>query len=328
MTSQPLQKNSTSLKSLVESPAYANRFKQVLGERAPQFVSSLIQISGSGPLREADPHSVIAAGMIAAALDLPINPNLGFAYIIPYAGKASFQMGYKGFVQLAMRSGQLKRLNVIEVYEGQMENYDRLRGDLVYNEKNRKGDKVIGYAAYMELINGFQKAEFWSTDAVKEHATRFSQAYRKKKQDSPWFTDFDSMAKKTVLKSMLGHWSPLSVNLVSALTEDMGAHASPEAAIEFPDAPQLTDGDQKEPEKEAPPETETPKPKPTTPQAELADLFESSGGTFEDCKAFAAANYAAMKLDAVPGFADMKTQYCKILLEKADDIRQFVKEAK
>src|SRR5277367_4978158 len=114
---QALQKSVT-VASLVASPAYQNRFKEVLGAKAPQFVSSLVQLSQAWNLEKCQPNSVIAAAMIAAALDLPINPNLGFAYIIPYKDRASFQMGYKGFIQLGQRSGQYKHLNACEVFAG------------------------------------------------------------------------------------------------------------------------------------------------------------------------------------------------------------------
>lgn len=208
----------------------------MLGDRAPQFVTSLIQISQTWQLAKCEPNSIIAAGMTAAALDLPINPNLGFAYIVPYGDRATFQIGYKGFVQLAVRSGQYKRLNVVEVYDGELLKYDRVKGDVVIDETKRVKDaQVIGYVAYFELTNGAEHAEYWSKDTVEKHANRFSQAYKAKKLDSPWFTNFDAMGKKTVLKSLLSHWGPLSVQMQQAVIEDHGFRDNPDAQIAYPD---------------------------------------------------------------------------------------------
>lgn len=223
------------VKSLVESDAYKGRFKQVLGEKAPQFVSSLVQISQSWHLSKCEPNSVIAAAMTAAALDLPIDRNLGFAHIVPYGDKAQFQMGYKGFTQLGMRSGQYKLLNVTEVYEGELTKFDRVRAEVIIEQENKKSDKVIGYVAFMQLLNGFEHSEYWTLEMVRRHAEQFSQAYKKKKMDSPWYTAFDAMAKKTVLKTLLSHWGPMSIQMNKALVEDQSVHTDIDTEVTYPD---------------------------------------------------------------------------------------------
>jgi recombination protein RecT len=227
-----------SVKTLVESEAYKRKFAEVLGKNAPSFVSSIVQLGQSWQLQDCQPHTVVGAAMIAASLGLPIHPSLGFAWIIPYKDIATFQIGYKGFVQLANRSGQYKRLNVTEVYDGELLKYDRVKGDCILDETKRKKDaKVIGYVAYFELINGHEHALYWPLKQVEEHAARFSQAYRSKKKDSPWFTDFDAMAKKTVLKSLLTHWGPLSTEMQAATVRDQ-SYETDSGEIIYPDNPE------------------------------------------------------------------------------------------
>ena len=165
--------------SICNSPAILNRFKDIMGKRTPQFISSLISITNDSPqLKKADPNTVISAAMIAATLDLPINKNLGFAWIVPYKGKAQFQIGYKGLIQLAQRSGQFKRLNDAVIPSGAMVSFDPITGD--YEVDFSKGDTSKdpdGYLVYMELINGFVKTVYWTREKVHTHAKRFSQAY-------------------------------------------------------------------------------------------------------------------------------------------------------
>ena len=326
--SEQLQKTGITLKSLVESPAYANRFKQVLGERAPQFVSSLIQISGNGKLRECDPHSVIAAGMIAAALDLPINPNLGCAYVIPYDGrdglKASFQMGYKGFVQLANRSGMYRRLNVANVHEGELLKYDRVKADVVIDESQRKSEKVVGYVAYFELSNGCEHAEYWTLDMVEKHAARFSFAFRQKKKDSPWFTDFDAMARKTVLKSLLSHWGPLSIQMQQAVTRDMTTQASPDAEIEFPDTPKLTDA---APVDEVPADAKpVTQAREFTPQEKVSEALSSNMVAFDVFQKYIAGEYPTMQAASWGCTNDIKKADAVVLLRAMPNIIKAIKE--
>lgn len=207
---------------LFKSGSIEKRFQQVLGEKANGFVASVLQaINDSKMLAEADSQSVYNAAMTAAVLDLPINPNLGFAYIIPYRNKggtvAQFQMGYKGFIQLCQRSGQFKTISATEIYEGQVVEENPLTG-FEFNFNTKQSDTVIGYASYFALINGFEKTFYMTTEQVEAHAKEYSQAYRK--GYGPWKDDFDSMAIKTVLKLLLSKYAPMSTEMQKAVMSD------------------------------------------------------------------------------------------------------------
>ena len=156
--------------------------------------------------------------MTAATLKLPINPNLGFAYIIPYGKEAQFQMGYKGYIQLAMRTGQYKTINAAVVYEGQIEDIDFVTGEIIRGKK--KSDKVVGYVAYFELINGFSKMVYMTHEEMLRHAMTYSQAYKydKKngKKSSVWSTNFEAMGLKTVLKQLISKYGIMSIDMQGA----------------------------------------------------------------------------------------------------------------
>lgn len=191
------------------------KFFEVLGKKANGFISSLVGLTNSTPaLKEADPKTMLTAAMTAATLDLPINPNLGFAYIVPYRNRgvqqAQFQMGFKGYIQLAMRTGQYKTMNVSEVYEGEIERIDTFTGDIVRGE--RQSDKVVGYVAYFRLVNGFEKYLYMTKEEVEAHGKKYSQAYRSGK-DCLWRSNFDAMAKKTVLKLLISQYGIMSIEM-------------------------------------------------------------------------------------------------------------------
>lgn len=211
------------LKSMVNDERTKNKFKEMLGNKAAGFLTSLINTTnGNAQLQQADPNSILKAGAIAATLDLPIDPNLGFAYIVPYNNKgkneAQFQMGYKGFVQLAIRTGQYKRINVTELYEGQFESYDPITDELKYNLDNRLSDEITHYVAYFQTINGFEKYNVMSKEEIENHAKKFSKTYSYK--GSSWQTNFNTMAKKTVLKLLLSKFGILSIEMQTAQKAD------------------------------------------------------------------------------------------------------------
>lgn len=220
------------LKSMINDERTKNKFKEMLGNKAAGFLTSLMNTTnGNAQLQQADPNSILKAGAIAATLDLPIDPNLGFAYIVPYKKKykdelgnwnekneAQFQMGYKGFVQLAIRTGQYKRINVAELYEGQFESYDPITDELKYNLENRLSDEITHYVAYFQTINGFEKYNIMSKEEVEQHGMKFSKTFKKEK--STWQTDFNAMAKKTVLKLLLSKFGILSIEMQTALKTD------------------------------------------------------------------------------------------------------------
>ena len=211
------------LKSMINDERTKNKFKEMLGNKAAGFLTSLMNTTnGNVQLQQADPNSILKAGAIAATLDLPIDPNLGFAYIVPYNNKgkneAQFQMGYKGFVQLAIRTGQYKRINVTELYEGQFESYDPITDELKYNLDNSLSDEITHYVAYFQTINGFEKYNVMSKEEIETHAKKFSKTYSYK--GSSWQTNFNTMAKKTVLKLLLSKFGILSIEMQTAQKAD------------------------------------------------------------------------------------------------------------
>jgi recombination protein RecT len=252
------QTQALTIKNLFGRDEVRNKFQEMLGKRAPSFITSVLQIVASNNLlAKADPHSVYHSAAVAATLDLPLNNNLGFAYIVPYNQKykddegnwkskqvAQFQMGYRGFIQLAQRTGMYRTLSAAPIYEGQLIEEDPLKG-FVFDFKKKTSDKIIGYASYFQLLNGFEKTLYSSVEEVRKHGKRFSQTF--KNDRGLWVDDFDSMALKTVIKANLSKWAPLSVDIQRAITVD-------QAVINNEDATDITyvDNDVKqiEPEEE------------------------------------------------------------------------------
>ncbi|MEC1257688.1 recombinase RecT [Bacillus subtilis] len=213
--SAPGQQQGTTMKGLLSSPAVMKRFEEVLGKRASQFTASILSLySSENTLQKADPMSVISSAMVAATLDLPVDKNLGYAWIVPYKGRAQFQLGYKGYIQLALRTGQYKSINCIPVHKGELQKWNPLTEEIDIDFEKRESESVIGYAAYFELLNGFRKTVYWTKAQVEKHKKKFS------KSDFGWGKDWDAMALKTVLKSMLSKWGILSVEMQKAVIED------------------------------------------------------------------------------------------------------------
>lgn len=203
------------VKNILANVNVQKRFQEILGKKAAGFMASLINVS-NGKLKGIEPYSVVSSAMIAATLDLPIDPNLGFTWIVPYKKKAQFQMGYKGFVQLGLRTGQYKNINAISIYKGQLKSWNPLTEKIELNFENKESNEVIGYAAYFSLVSGFEKYVYWSKEEVITHAKRFSKAFN----DGPWQTNFNRMAEKTVLKNTLSKWGILSIDMQLALQAD------------------------------------------------------------------------------------------------------------
>lgn len=209
------------------------KFEALLGQKAQGFITSVLQVVNSNNLlKNAEPMSVYNAASVAAILDLPINQNLGFAYIVPYNESyrdeqgnwkkrqvAQFQMGYKGFIQLAQRSGQFKTISAAPIYEGQLVESNPLTG-FVFDFTKKTSDKVIGYAGYFQLLNGFEKTVYATVDELKAHGKKYSQTFKTDK--GIWVDNFDAMATKTVIKLMLSKFAPLSIEMQKAITLDQG----------------------------------------------------------------------------------------------------------
>lgn len=215
------QQNNMSLGELMHSPAVVGKLNEVWNspQMANSFMSSVISVANGNPqLRNAEPMSIIGAAMVAATMQLQVIPTLGQCYIIPYGKKAQFQVGYLGLLQLCQRSGQFKKILAAPVHEGEYVSGDEFDEEYVFDKKQKKSDKVIGYMAKFELLNGFTKVAYWDIDKVKAHATKFSQTFRAG-FNSPWKSDFDAMAQKTVLKSIL-KFAPKSIEMQNAVTFD------------------------------------------------------------------------------------------------------------
>lgn len=212
--------NLATIKGFFENESMKKKFTDMLGAKAQGFMVSVLNtVSNNKSLQGVDANSIMFAAATAATLDLPINQNLGFAYIVPYKGEAQFQLGYKGFIQLAQRSGQFKTISASPVYEGQIVNNDPLKG-LIFNWNNKTSDKVIGYAAYFELLNGFEKTLYMTVEELQKHGKQYSQSY--KKGGGLWEDNFDAMAQKTVIKLLLSKFAPLSIEMQKAVLADQG----------------------------------------------------------------------------------------------------------
>ena len=214
-----MRQDAPTLQQLLNSAGIKRRFEELLDNAAPSFISSILTIFNSNPkLRECNPNSILTAAGIAAALKLPINPSLGFAHIVPYQRQATFQLGWRGYVQLAMRSGQYRTLNSGAVREGQIADIDFVTGEIIRGEKT--SDEIVGYLAYMELLNGFRKSLYMTVEELRAHAEKYSQSYaydiRSGRKSSVWSTNFDAMAKKTVLKKLLSNFGIISIDRQSA----------------------------------------------------------------------------------------------------------------
>lgn len=225
--------------NIVGRDSVKKRFSEVLGKRSPQFISSILSLA-NGKLKGCDPNSIVGSCMIAATLDLPVNPELGLAHLVPYRNKgkleAQFQLGYKGLTQLAIRSGQYKHLNTCPVYEGQLVRYNKLTGELEIDPEVADEGEPIGYAAYLQTVAGYSHAVYWTREQIEKHAHRFSQAVKKGRPDSPWATDFDAMAQKTVLKHLISRWGPMSVDLQGAVRFDQSVARGMDAEPDYIDA--------------------------------------------------------------------------------------------
>lgn len=252
------------VKNFLSQESVKNRFNEVLGNKASQYMASIVNVvNGSSQLQKCEAKTILSAAFVAASYDLPIDSNLGFSAIVPYKDtknnvyNAQFQMMYKGFVQLAIRSGAYESMNVSEVYEDEITSYNPITGELELTKdfskctyrKEGQRDKVVGYYAWFKLLTGFRKELYMTVDECRNHALQYSASYKidQKKgwTTSKWTTDFDAMAKKTVLKLLLSRWGVLSIEMQKAIQDDQKVY-SEDGKEEYTD--------NKEPEKEPVPD--------------------------------------------------------------------------
>lgn len=263
----------------INSTGYQKLLNNTLKDPADvkRFVSSLTSAVAINPaLQECDPSTILSAALLGNSLGLSPSPQLGQYYMVPYDNKkrgckeAQFQLGYKGYIQLALRSGYYKRLNVMAVKPGELKKYDpfleEIELELMDDEIAREKAKSIGYVAMFEYMNGFRKILYWSREKMEAHALRFSKGYAAKKGYTFWEKDFDAMAFKTMLRQLISKWGIMSIDLQTAFEEDRIVMEEGEQYLETAE-PQLA------PAGDVPQlEEETAAGDPAAEQVSLADL--------------------------------------------------------
>ena len=237
---QSKQTVATLLNSMLDSEGYKNRFNELLGARTPQFVGSVVSlVNADASLQKASqqaPITIIQSALKAATYDLPIDPALGYAYIVPFNNtikdgnsyikrmEASFILGYKGMLQLAMRTGAYKKINVVDIREGELVHYDRLTEEIEINfiedEEIRSEQPIKGWCGYFQLVNGMEKTIYMSKSAIIAHEKKNRKGQNIGKS---WRDDFDSMAAKTVLRRLIGKWGLMSIDYQKANASTIAA---------------------------------------------------------------------------------------------------------
>ncbi|MBA3673464.1 MAG: recombinase RecT [Chitinophagaceae bacterium] len=206
------------LKNILNADSVQAQFKNALADNTGPFVASLIDLyTGDTYLQQCDPKMVVMQALKAAVLKLPINKSLGFAFIVPFSNVPQFQLGYKGYIQLALRTGQYRIINADEVYEGEYRTRNKLTGEFDLSGQ-QKSDIIVGYFAYIELNTGFSKTLYMTREKVMAHAQKYSKSFNQ--ANGPWKKEFDAMAKKTVLRNLLSHYGFLSVEMTAAFEND------------------------------------------------------------------------------------------------------------
>lgn len=216
----------------IQTEGYKKLINNTLGDpnRAKRFIASISSAVATNPsLQQCDAGSILSGALLGEALNLSPSPQLGQYYLVPFKDKAQFQLGYKGYIQLAIRSGQYKDIDVIEVREGEYLGRDKITGkhqfEFIEDEVERENKPIIGYMAYFEYLNGFYKNIYWSKEKMQKHALEYSQAYasdvKKGTSYSFWSKDFNGMAFKTMLRQLISKWGVMSIEIQEAMTKDM-----------------------------------------------------------------------------------------------------------
>jgi recombination protein RecT len=215
--------NLPALKTALNAPSVKLKFEEMLGKRASQFMTSITSVvQNNNLLQKADVNSIIMGAAIAASMDLPLHPSLGYAALVPFNSKngcqAQLQIEYKGLIELFMRSGQCKSIVNEVVREGQLIKKNIFTGEYVFDENAKTSDKIIGVMAYFKLCNGFEKYDYMTIEEVKAHAQKYSKSYRN--NAAIWKDEFENMAKKTVLRRLLSRYAPKSLEMQQAAIFD------------------------------------------------------------------------------------------------------------
>jgi len=230
------QKKSNGLTAYLTQDAVKNQINSVIGgKNGDRFISSIVSaVNTNQELQSCTNQSILSAALLGNSLGLSPSPQLGQYYMVPFNDKtkgkvAQFQLGYKGYLQLAMRSGQYKKLNVLAIKNGELVRYDPLNEEievnLIEDDTVRENTETIGYYAMFEYNNGFKKTLYWSKKKMEEHALKYSQAYAADKRKGTvytfWAKDFDSMAYKTMLRQLISKWGIMSIDMMTAFDKDM-----------------------------------------------------------------------------------------------------------
>lgn len=216
---QPPAKNKVQvLQDFFEKESVQQQLKNAMNDNANEFIASVVDLyAGDSYLMQCDPGQVAMQALKAAVLKLPVIKALGYAYIVPYKNVPTLIIGYKGLIQLAIRTNQYRVINADVVYEGEYRSLNKLTGEYDLSGE-KKSDNVIGYFAHFEMKSGFSKTLFMTKERVIAHAKKYSKSFNN--QNSAWNTDFDSMAMKTVLRGLISHWGYMTTEMQSALSED------------------------------------------------------------------------------------------------------------
>jgi recombination protein RecT len=209
------------------------------GEKGDQFTTALVSAVSLNPaLARCERGSILSSALQGAALGLSPSPSMGHFFLVPYGNNSQFQLGYKGLIQLAMRSGKYKHLTACDIRDGELKGWnpltEELTAEIEEDDAVREALPIIGYVARFELLNGFSKTVYWSRKRVESHGRRYSKSFGK--SGTPWQTNFDAMALKTALRDLIGHWGPMSIEMERGFRSDMGVIA-PDGSVEYVDAP-------------------------------------------------------------------------------------------
>lgn len=226
------KKGNTGIATYLTQEAVKNQINNVIGGKNGQrFISAVVSAVNNNPaLQECTNQSILSGALLGESLQLSPSPQLGQYYLVPFNDKnkgkvAQFQLGYKGYIQLAIRSGQYKKLNVIAIKEGELIRFDPLNEEievrLIDDEEEREKAPTQGYYAMFEYVNGFKKAIYWSRTKMEAHAMKYSKGYQAKKGYTFWEKDFDGMAYKTMLRQLISKWGIMSIDMISAMDADM-----------------------------------------------------------------------------------------------------------
>lgn len=220
----------------IQSDMYKNLINQTLGDkdRATRFIASISSaVATNQALQECDAGTILSGALLGESLNLSPSPQLGQYYLVPFNDSkkgykvAQFQLGYKGYIQLAIRSGQYKKLNVLAIKKGELIKYDPLNEEievsLIEDEEERENAETIGYYAMFEYTNGFRKSLYWSKSKMEKHALKYSKGYAAHKGYTFWEKDFDGMAYKTMLRQLISKWGIMSIDMQQAVEKDMTA---------------------------------------------------------------------------------------------------------